>query len=60
VQAGTARLVGTDPDQIYGEASRLIDSAQAYESMATVHNPFGDGKASIRIAEATASTLGGR
>jgi UDP-N-acetylglucosamine 2-epimerase (non-hydrolysing) len=60
VEAGTARLVGTDPDQIYNETSRLIDSIQAYESMARIHNPFGDGKASMRIAEATATTFGAR
>jgi UDP-N-acetylglucosamine 2-epimerase (non-hydrolysing) len=54
VEAGTARLVGTDPDRIYDEASALIEQGQLYESMARTHNPYGDGTASLRIARATA------
>lgn len=51
VEAGTARLVGTDPDRIVAEASRLLDDADAYEAMARAHNPFGDGHATGRIVE---------
>jgi UDP-N-acetylglucosamine 2-epimerase (non-hydrolysing) len=54
IEAGTARLVGTDPDRIYGEACALIEQGQIYESMARTHNPYGDGRASLRIALATA------
>lgn len=51
VAAGTARLVGTDPDRIVAEAERLLDDESAYQAMARAHNPFGDGRASGRIAE---------
>jgi UDP-N-acetylglucosamine 2-epimerase (non-hydrolysing) len=51
VEAGTARLVGTDADRIVAEAERLLDDRQAYEEMARAHNPFGDGKAIGRIVE---------
>lgn len=51
VEAGTARLVGTDPDRIVAEAERLLDDREAYEAMARAHNPFGDGKATVRIVE---------
>jgi UDP-N-acetylglucosamine 2-epimerase (non-hydrolysing) len=51
VEAGTARLVGTDADRIVAETERLLDDASAYETMARAHNPFGDGKATARIVE---------
>jgi UDP-N-acetylglucosamine 2-epimerase (non-hydrolysing) len=50
VEAGTVRLVGTDPRLIVEEASRLLDDAQEYNRMSRVHNPYGDGRASSRIA----------
>ena len=52
VEAGTARLVGTEPRRIVEEASRLLDDAAAYEAMARVANPYGDGHAAERIVEA--------
>jgi UDP-N-acetylglucosamine 2-epimerase (non-hydrolysing) len=51
IEAGTARLVGTDADRIVAEASRLLDDEAAYAAMARAHNPFGDGKAAARIVE---------
>jgi UDP-N-acetylglucosamine 2-epimerase (non-hydrolysing) len=51
VQAGTSTLVGTDPDRIVGEAARLLDDAAEYERRSHIHNPFGDGDASRRIAD---------
>jgi len=51
VEAGTALLVGTDPDRIVAEAARLLDDAAAYANMAQAHNPYGDGKAAGRIVE---------
>jgi len=51
VEAGTARLIGTDRGAILAEASRLLEDPQAYEAMARAHNPFGDGQASGRILE---------
>lgn len=56
VEAGTAKLVGTDADRIVAETERLLDDPQAYEAMARAHNPFGDGKATARIVELLAQT----
>lgn len=56
VEAGTARLVGTNADQIVAEATRLLDDPAAYEVMARAHNPFGDGQATARIVELLAQT----
>ena len=58
VAAGTARLVGTDPDRIVAEANRLLDDKVAYEVMARAHNPFGDGHAATRIAALVAAAMG--
>ena len=55
VHAGTAKLVGTDPARILGEASALLDRPEAREAMARVHNPYGDGRASGRISDAIIS-----
>jgi UDP-N-acetylglucosamine 2-epimerase (non-hydrolysing) len=49
VEAGTAKLVGTNSDRIIAETERLLDDVDAYEAMARAHNPFGDGHASERI-----------
>jgi UDP-N-acetylglucosamine 2-epimerase len=51
VAAGTARLVGTDIDKILLNANSLLDDQAAYRGMAERHNPYGDGRASIRIVE---------
>ncbi len=50
--AGTVRLVGTDEERILAEAERLLSDNDAYQVMARAHNPYGDGKASARIADA--------
>ena len=50
VEAGTARLVGTDRARIFAETVRLLDDPLAYQAMARAHNPYGDGMASARIA----------
>jgi UDP-N-acetylglucosamine 2-epimerase (non-hydrolysing) len=52
VTAGAVRLVGTDEDAIVREASLLLDDRAAYDAMARRHNPYGDGHASRRIADA--------
>lgn len=49
VEAGTALLVGTNRRKIVEETARLLDDPAHYHSMATAHNPFGDGFASERI-----------
>jgi len=52
VDAGTVKLVGTDYGRIVGEMSRLLSDSCAYRSMSQAVNPYGDGKAAIRIADA--------
>jgi len=55
VAAGTVKLVGTDREKIVAEANLVLNSAKMRESMAVVHNPYGDGHASERISAATLS-----
>ncbi len=58
VAAGTAKLIGTDPDRIVSEISTLLDDKGAYSAMARAHNPFGDGHASAGIARVVADGFG--
>ncbi|PZO89381.1 MAG: UDP-N-acetylglucosamine 2-epimerase (non-hydrolyzing), partial [Sphingomonas sanxanigenens] len=58
VEAGTARLVGTDPERIVHEIFTLLDDKQAYARMARAHNPYGDGQASARIARVVVDGFG--
>ena len=52
VEAGTARIVGTDRGRILAEAVRLLDGPVAYAAMPTSVNPYEDGKASGRNVRA--------
>jgi len=54
IEAGTARLVGTDKARIVSEIFKLLDDKEAYSAMARAHNPFGDGTAAKQIAEIVA------
>jgi UDP-N-acetylglucosamine 2-epimerase (non-hydrolysing) len=54
IEAGTARLVGTDKARIVSEIFKLLDDKDAYTAMARAHNPFGDGTAARQIAEIVA------
>ena len=58
VEAGTARLVGTEAAAIVTELSTLLDDSSAYEAMARAHNPFGDGHSAARIVELLAHEIG--
>lgn len=58
IDAGTALLVGTDAERIFGEAQRLLDDRRHYQQMSRAHNPFGDGKASRRIVDVLAQEAG--
>ncbi len=51
VDAGTAKLVGTDAKTIVGEASMLLDDPEMYAAMARRKNPYGDGSSARRIRE---------
>jgi UDP-N-acetylglucosamine 2-epimerase (non-hydrolysing) len=50
VEAGVAKLVGTDPARIVKESTRLLKNDRAYRAMTRRISPFGDGRASERIA----------
>ncbi|CAB3669202.1 non-hydrolyzing UDP-N-acetylglucosamine 2-epimerase [Achromobacter kerstersii] len=52
VEAGTVKLVSTDIDKIITGVLTLLDDESAYQAMARALNPYGDGKASVRILEA--------
>jgi len=52
VEAGVARLVGTDPRVIIEATSRLLDDPNLYRAMTSATNPYGDGNASARIVDA--------
>jgi UDP-N-acetylglucosamine 2-epimerase (non-hydrolysing) len=58
VEAGAAKLVGTDPQRIVAETLRLLQDPSGYSKMANVPNPFGDGKAALRIVDILESFLG--
>ncbi|MEA5540192.1 UDP-N-acetylglucosamine 2-epimerase (non-hydrolyzing) [Limnoraphis robusta Tam1] len=51
IAAGTAKLVGTDPQQMMSVATALLSDRSAYQVMATAINPFGDGHAAERIVD---------
>lgn len=52
VAAGTLRLVGTNEKVIYEAFTELLESCEAYDAMSKASNPYGDGHASERIADA--------
>lgn len=52
IAAGTAKLAGVEKDKIVAMANELLNDPAAYEKMAKAVNPYGDGEACPRIAEA--------
>ena len=52
LESGTVHLVGTDYDKIMNEVSTLLEDAEAYAKMSQAVNPYGDGLACGRIADA--------
>ncbi len=52
VDAGTVRLVGSTRERIVANVVRLLDDETTYRQMARATNPYGDGNASERIADA--------
>jgi UDP-N-acetylglucosamine 2-epimerase (non-hydrolysing) len=51
VESGTVKLVGTDPDRIILWVEKLLRESDEYQKMAKAHNPYGDGKAAMRIVQ---------
>ncbi len=58
VAAGTVKLAGTEEEEIFTLGARLITDREAYEAMAHAVNPYGDGHACRRIADAIEYTFG--
>jgi UDP-N-acetylglucosamine 2-epimerase (non-hydrolysing) len=58
VSAGTARLVGTDPERVYSAVDQLLTIPRAYETMANAVNPYGDGRAAQRTTKAIEHMFG--
>jgi UDP-N-acetylglucosamine 2-epimerase (non-hydrolysing) len=50
VRLGAAKLIGTSRESIVRETTKLLTNRRTYEAMAHAPNPFGDGRASQRIA----------
>ena len=51
IAAGTLRLAGTSESGVYAEFTRLLTDSALYTQMANAQNPYGDGFASVRIAD---------
>ena len=58
LKAGTLKLAGTDEGTIYRLVRELLTDEGEYERMSKASNPYGDGKASKRIADAIAERFG--
>jgi len=51
VEAGAVRLVGTAINSIVMQTTKLLDSAEEYQTMKSANNPYGDGQAAKRIVQ---------
>jgi UDP-N-acetylglucosamine 2-epimerase (non-hydrolysing) len=56
VEAGTAKLVGTDQQRIVAETQKLLNNSEEYAKMAKAVNPYGDGNSAARIVETLLKT----
>lgn len=52
ITAGTLKLVGTNEDDIYNEATILLTNKSEYDKMSKASNPYGDGNTSKYIVDA--------
>ncbi len=51
IEAGTLRLAGTEEEAVYHMTKELMTNRELYMKMSKASNPYGDGKASVRIAD---------
>ncbi len=58
VAAGTVRLAGVEEETIFQMAAQLLSNREEYDKMAHAANPYGDGRACCRIADAVAWHFG--
>lgn len=49
IEAGTAKLVGTEKEKIISNLSILLENEEEYDKMAKAINPYGDGRSSQKI-----------
>lgn len=56
-EAGTVKVIGVDREVVFAETERLLCDKDEYDRMASAVNPYGDGKASVRIADAICSAF---
>lgn len=54
-EAGTVKVIGVEEEDVYNEAVRLLTDKTEYMRMASAVNPYGDGNASVYIADAIVS-----
>lgn len=59
VEAGTAKIVGVDEEEVYKSTNLLIRNQEEYSKMSNAVNPYGDGKACDRIIEHLIANYGG-
>jgi len=59
VEAGTVKIAGVERERICSFTQKLLDYQAEYDKMAKAVNPYGDGQASKRIAEALEIWLSG-
>ena len=52
IEAGTAKLIGTDTEKIYSETDKLLRNMKLHQKMSKAVNPYGNGKAAERIVKA--------
>ena len=51
VEVGTSILVGTSKKKILSEIKKLLNNKEYYNNFSKIHNPYGDGNSSKRIAD---------
>jgi UDP-N-acetylglucosamine 2-epimerase len=56
MELGLAKLVGTDERRLFDEMTALLDDPASYSRMSRLANPYGDGRASCRIADRLAGS----
>ena len=52
VAAGTAKVIGVEEQGVFEDINELLTNQRVYERMANAVNPYGDGKATLRILDA--------
>ena len=60
IKAGTLKLAGTEEEVIYNMTKELLTNEEVYKEMSHASNPYGDGHASERIADAIIARFGGK